>query len=84
MCWIIDETSDVVKGFQLTYEIIGASGNFNLKLTRNIDGLKRSYTIRGLIPLSTYKIFMVTIGSSDVSNASAIEFTTDLPGTYTL
>ncbi|XP_052081478.1 uncharacterized protein LOC127719414 [Mytilus californianus] len=79
VCWIIDETSDVVKGFQLTYEIVGALGNFNLKLTRNIDGLKRSYTIRGLIPLSTYKIFMVTIGSSDVSNASATEFTTDLP-----
>jgi hypothetical protein len=52
-----------------------------LQLKRNIDGIKRSFTIRGIIPLSTYKIFMVTIGTGDVSNASAtLEFTTDLPG----
>lgn len=77
--WFIDETSETISHFQITYEII-TSGNFVLQLKRNIDGIKRSFTIRGLIPLSTYKIFMVTIGTSDVSNASAtLEFTTDLP-----
>jgi hypothetical protein len=79
--WLIDETSETISHFQITYEIITSSGNFVLQLKRNIDGIKRSFTIRGIIPLSTYKIFMVTIGTGDVSNASAtLEFTTDLPG----
>lgn len=81
ICWLIDETTEIIKHFQITYEILTLSGTFIYKLTRNIDGLKRSFTIRGLVPLSTYKIFMVTIGNSDVSNASAtLEFTTGITG----
>lgn len=80
VCWLIDETSESIRHFQITYEIASLSGTFILQLKRNIDGIKRSYTIRGLIPLSNYKIFMVTIGTTDTSNASAtIEFSTDLP-----
>ncbi|XP_060077917.1 uncharacterized protein LOC132557449 [Ylistrum balloti] len=49
-------------------------------LASHIDGIKRQFTLRGLVPLSTYKTFMVTVGSGEVNNASdTIEFSTAVP-----
>ncbi|XP_069114810.1 uncharacterized protein [Argopecten irradians] len=74
-----DEEYNLIRYFQVTYEIVNPNQSF-LRITHNIDGIKRQFTIRGLVPLSTYKTFMVTVGSGEVSNASdTIEFSTALP-----
>jgi len=80
LIWVINDDLDLVRYFRITYEIFNGAGNF-FKISHNIDGIRRSYTLRGLAPVSTYRVFMVTIGSGEVSNASeTIEFSTAIPG----
>lgn len=73
-----------VKCFRVTYEVVGSPGRY-FSITYDIDGSRRACNLRGLAPLSTYRLFMVTIGANGrTSNTSdVIEFTTALPGWYT-
>ncbi|XP_021367924.1 uncharacterized protein LOC110459801, partial [Mizuhopecten yessoensis] len=82
LSWDVNRTEEeygLIHYFQITYEIVDPHQNF-LRITHNIDGIKRHFTLRGLVPQSTYKTFMVTVGSGEVSNASdTVEFSTALP-----
>lgn len=75
--WGIEENNFTIAGFRIHYE----ASRHQERVTKTLNGVLRSVTLRHLYPLTTYRFLMVTIADSGLfSNASdSVEFTTADP-----